>query len=44
MSASDKVCHLLAYGRLFSPGIPDSSTSKADRHDNTRNQIKSNND
>ena len=53
-AASDKVCHLLAYGRLFSPGIPASSTTKTDRHDiaeillkvalNTRNQIKSNND
>ena len=53
-AANDKVCHLLAYGRLFSPGIPVSSTTKADRHDiaeillkvalSTRNQIKSNND
>jgi hypothetical protein len=53
-AANDKVCHLLAYGRLFSPGIPASSTTKADRHDiaeillkvalSTRNQIKSNND
>jgi hypothetical protein len=53
-AASDKVCHLLAYGRLFSPGIPASSTTKTDRHDiaeillkvalTTRNQIKSNND
>jgi hypothetical protein len=32
-AASDKVCHLLAYGRLFSPGIPASSIPKTDRHD-----------
>ena len=50
-AASDKVCHLLVYGRLFSPGIPTSSTTKTGRHDiaeillkvalNTKNQIKS---
>jgi hypothetical protein len=51
-AASDKVSHLLAYGRWFSPGTPSSSTTKTGRHDiveillkvalNTINQIKSN--
>ena len=31
--ASDKVYHLLAHGRWFSPGIPASSTTKTGRHD-----------
>jgi hypothetical protein len=49
-SASDKVYHLLAHGRWFSPGTPASSTSKTGRHDiaeillkvalNTKHQIK----
>jgi hypothetical protein len=44
---------LLAHGRWFSPGTPDSSTTKTGRHDiaeillkvalNTKNQIKKNN-
>jgi hypothetical protein len=48
-AASDKVYHLLAHGRWFSPGTPDSSTTKTGRHDmveillkvalNTKNQI-----
>jgi len=32
-AASDKVYQLLAYGRWFSPGIPDSSTNRTGRHD-----------
>jgi hypothetical protein len=32
-TASDKVYQLLAHGRWFSLGIPDSSTTKTDRHD-----------
>jgi hypothetical protein len=32
-AASDKVYQLLAHGRLFSPGIPASSTTKTGRHD-----------
>ena len=32
-SASDKVYQLLAKGRWFSPGSPDSSTTKTGRHD-----------
>jgi hypothetical protein len=31
--ASDKVYQLLAHGRWFSPGTPDSSTTKTGRHD-----------
>jgi len=48
-AASDKVYHLLAHGRWFSPDTPDSSTTKTGRHDmveillkvalNTKNQI-----
>ena len=48
-AASDKVYHLLAHGRWFSLGTPDSSTTKTGRHDmveillkvalNTKNQI-----
>ena len=30
---SDKVYHLLAHGRWFSPGTPASSTTKTGRHD-----------
>jgi hypothetical protein len=51
-TASDKVYQLLAHGRWFSPGTPDSSTTKTGCHDiaeivlkvalNTINQIKSN--
>jgi hypothetical protein len=47
---SDKVYQLLAHGRWFSPGTPDSSTTKTGRHDiaeillkvalNTINKIK----
>ena len=50
-AGSDKVYQLLAHGRWFSPGTPDSSTTKTGRHDiaeillklalNTKNQIKS---
>jgi hypothetical protein len=32
-AASDKVYQLLAHGRWFSPGTPDSSTTKTGRHD-----------
>jgi hypothetical protein len=32
-AASDKVYHLLAHGRWFSPGTPASSTTKTDRRD-----------
>jgi hypothetical protein len=32
-AASDKVYHLLAHGRWFSPGTPASSTTKTGRHD-----------
>ena len=32
-TASDKVYQLLAHGRWFSPGTPDSSTTKTGRHD-----------
>ena len=32
-SASDKVYQLLAHGRWFSPGTPNSSTTKTGRHD-----------
>jgi hypothetical protein len=32
-AASDKVYQLLAHGRWFSPGTPDSSTAKTGRHD-----------
>jgi hypothetical protein len=32
-AASEKVCQLPAHVRWFSPGTPDSSTTKADRHD-----------
>jgi hypothetical protein len=32
-SASDKVYQLLAHGRWFSPGTPDSSTTKTGSHD-----------
>ena len=32
-AASDKVYQLLAHGRWFSTGIPDSSTTKTGRHD-----------
>jgi len=32
-AASDKVYQLLAQGRWFSPGTPDSSTTKTGRHD-----------
>jgi hypothetical protein len=32
-AASDKAYQLLAQGRWFSPGTPDSSTTKTDRHD-----------
>jgi hypothetical protein len=32
-AASDKVFQLLAYGRWFSLGTPDSSTTKTGRHD-----------
>ena len=49
--ASDKVYQLLTHGRCFSPGTPDSSTTKTGRHDTaeillkvaltTINQIKS---
>jgi len=52
-AASDKVYHLLAHGRWFSPGTPASSTTKAGRQDiaeillkvalSTIDQIKSNN-
>ena len=48
-AASDKAYQLLAQGRWFSPGTPDSSTTKTGRHDkaetllkmglNTKNQI-----
>jgi hypothetical protein len=51
-SVSDKVYQLLAHGRWFSPGTPDSSTTKTGRHDiaeillkvalNTKDQIKIN--
>ena len=51
-AASDKVYQLLAHDRWFSPGTPDSFTTKTGRHDiagillkvalNTINQIKSN--
>ena len=47
-AASDQVYQLLAHGRWFSPGTPDSSTIKTCRHDiveillkvalNTKNQ------
>ena len=30
-----KICQLLATGRWFSPGTPDSSTNKTDRHNIT---------
>jgi len=32
-AASDKVYQLLAHGRWFSPGTPDSSTTKTGRYD-----------
>ena len=32
-AASDKVYQLISHGRWFSPGDPDSSTTKTDRHD-----------
>jgi len=32
-ATSDKVYQLLAHGRWFSPGNPDSSTTKIGRHD-----------
>jgi hypothetical protein len=32
-AVSDKVYQLLAHGRWFSPGTPDSSTTKTCRHD-----------
>ena len=32
-ATSDKVYQLLAHGRWFSPGTPDSSTAKTGRHD-----------
>jgi len=32
-AASDKVYHLLAHDRWFSPGTPASSTAKTGRHD-----------
>jgi hypothetical protein len=32
-AACDKVYQLLAHGRWFSPGTPDSSTTKTGRHD-----------
>ena len=32
-AASDKVYQLLAQGQWFSPGTPDSSTTKTGRHD-----------
>jgi len=32
-AASDKVHHLLAHGRWFSPGTPASSNTKTGRHD-----------
>jgi hypothetical protein len=32
-AASDKVYHLLAHGRWFSPGTPASSTTKTGHHD-----------
>ena len=38
--ASDKVYQLLAHGRLFSPGTPDSSTTKTGRHDITEILLK----
>jgi len=52
-TASDKVYQLLAHGRWFSPGTPNSSTTKTSSHNiaeillkvalNTKNQIKSSN-
>jgi hypothetical protein len=36
----EKVCHLLALGRWFSPGIPASSTTKTGRHDMKNNTQK----
>jgi hypothetical protein len=32
-AASDKVYQLISHGRWFSPGTPDSSTTKTGRHD-----------
>ena len=36
----DKVCQWLAAGRWFSPGTPDFSTNKTDRHDITEILLK----
>jgi hypothetical protein len=36
----DKVCHLLATGRWFSPDTPVSSTNKTDHHDKTEILLK----
>ena len=32
-AASDKIYHMLAHGRWFSPGTPPSSTTKTGHHD-----------
>jgi hypothetical protein len=39
-AASDKVYQLLAQGRWFSPGTPDFSTTKTDRHDKAEMLLK----
>jgi hypothetical protein len=36
----DKVCQWLVAGQWFSPGTPDSSTNKTDRHDITEILLK----
>ena len=40
-AASDKVYQLLAHGRWFSLGTPDSSTTKTGRHDIAENIVES---
>jgi hypothetical protein len=39
-ATSDKVYQLLAHGRWFQPGTPDSSTTKTGRHDITEILLK----
>jgi hypothetical protein len=39
-AASDKVYHLLAHGRWFSPDTPASSTTKTGRHDIAESGVK----
>ena len=41
-ASSDKVHQLLAHDRWFSPGSPDSSTTKTRRHDMAESSVKHN--